>query len=161
MNALNNCEHYLKEAIGTDERFAYTYQEIADIDNLFRLPDGVNPFRKKYGLEKLTGLTGEQSLPLLKYLTDKLTYLYTDDEGYWLTNLHSKIRYTDDEGHIIDSNSVSELNRHEYNVEVYDEPVFEGYDESFLEPTAALTVKILDIFISMAERDPDGVWSIS
>lgn len=114
---------------------------------------------EKDGIRTIYGLTGKESLPLLKRLAEDIENNFKKD-GKWIkTRVKQRIPYCC--GKELSLAEALLIINKDAKVEYIEKTVErdEGSDEDYWEPTAKNALKAVQSLIKMAEECPEGVWN--
>ena len=109
------------------------------------------------GIRHIYGMTGAESIPVLRIMIDQITNRYQKD-GQWISTMRTKARFLDENGNEFRDIVEAVRSGREYKTEEYEVEVSEGPNEDYWEDTAANAIRPLHQLIAMAQMRPDGIW---
>lgn len=109
------------------------------------------------GIEKIYGMSGIESIPVLEEMISVLMNNYQND-GVWMKSKRSKKIYLDEYGNEIDYLAIITGKQKSYREEIVEYEVDEGDTENYWTPTAANAIRPLHKLIALAKMRPDCIW---
>ena len=110
------------------------------------------------GIRTIYGLTGGESISILKRMVSFLEEKYRKD-GEWIYTEREKIEYYDEDGNEIEMPILSIIKNQPYSEKRTIENRYEGGNSDYWKPTAANALKPLYQLIALARMRPDCIWS--
>lgn len=142
--------------LGITYNYANYYYDATEKDNRFAHKEDD---KWEYGIRGLYGKTGQESIPMLLSLIERISNKWMNEDGTWKISERSRTHYFDEEGKEIEAPIpflLGEIKISKKEEETY--MVSEGDSSSYWEATAINAIVPLKDMLMMALERPDGIW---